>query len=61
MSWTLAVSGAPREVKGNGANLNAQAMGLIKNAKKGGTVSFMVKVKGPDGITRKKSAVYKVG
>lgn len=59
-SWSLSVTGAPREVKGTGSNLSPQAKALIKGVQKGGTVSFMVQVKGPDGVSRKKSGSFKV-
>ena len=59
-SWTLNVTGAPREVKGTGSVLTSKAKSLIKGVQKGGTVSFMVSVKGPDGITRKKSGAFSV-
>lgn len=61
VSWSMSVTGAPREVKGTGSALNSQAKAMIKGVQPGGMVSFMVQVKGPDGIARKKSGTFKAG
>ena len=58
--WTMNLTGAPREVSGTGGALNSQASSMLKNAKKGNTVSFMCTVKMPDGSTKRKSAAFKV-
>lgn len=58
LSWELNVAGAPRPAKGTGNTLNADGISLLKQAKPGSTISFMTMVKGPDGISRKKSGVF---
>jgi gliding motility-associated protein GldM len=60
VSWELNVAGAPRPAKGTGNQLNADASSLLRQAKAGSTVSFMTQVKGPDGIIRKKSGVFRI-
>jgi hypothetical protein len=60
VSWEVNVSGAPRPESGTGQNLTPKAMGLIKQAQKGQTISFMTNVKYPSGNIGKKSAVFKV-
>jgi len=60
VSWEVSVAGAPRPEKGNGASLSSKALSLIKQAKRGATITFMTVVRGPDGKNRKKSAAYKV-
>lgn len=60
LNWELNVAGAPRPAKGTGNVLNADGVGLLKQAKPGSTISFMTQVKGPDGIVRKKSGNYTI-
>jgi len=60
VSWELNVAGAPRPAKGTGNQLTPDATSLLKQAKSGSTVSFMTQVKGPDGIIRKKSGVFRI-
>lgn len=59
-SWEVSVSGAPRPESGSGSRLTPKAMSLIKQAKKGSLISFMTRVTGPDGKTRKKGATFKI-
>lgn len=59
-SWEVSVSGAPRPEKGNGSRLSPRALSLIKQAKSGSLISFMTRVTGPDGKTRKKGATFKM-
>lgn len=60
VSWEVAVAGAPKPERGNGAQLTPKALALIRQANAGSTISFMTIVKGPDGRDRKRSAVFKV-
>lgn len=58
--WTLNLTGAPREVSGNGSTLSSEATSMLRNARSGNTVSFMCTVKFPDGSTKRKGATFKV-
>ncbi|MCH2233020.1 MAG: hypothetical protein MK078_02120 [Crocinitomicaceae bacterium] len=60
VSWTLSVSGAPREAKGNGPTLSQEAKTLLRNAAVGSTVTFMTKVRYPNGDIKRRAAVYTV-
>jgi len=59
VSWECTVPGAARPVMGTGGNISA-ASGLIRAAKPGSTISFICKVVGPDGISRKKGGTFKI-
>jgi gliding motility-associated protein GldM len=58
--YEIAVSGAPRAESGSGPNLSGPALGLIKQARPGATITLMTEVVGPDGITKRSNAVIKV-
>lgn len=60
MSWELNLSGAPRPAKGTGNSIAGEGSALLKQAKPGSTISFMVQVKGPDGGIRKRAGVYRI-
>ncbi|MEX1191577.1 MAG: GldM family protein [Brumimicrobium sp.] len=60
ISWELSVSGAPRPAEGRGSNLNGEAQRLISGAKSGAQITIMTEYKGPDGVTRRKGAVFGV-
>lgn len=60
LKWELNVTGAPRPAKGTGNQLNADGIGLLKQAKPGSMVSFMTEVKGPDGRVQKKSGAFRI-
>jgi gliding motility-associated protein GldM len=59
VSWECNVPGAARPVMGTGGNISA-ASGLIRAAKPGSQISFICKVVGPDGISRKKGGTFKI-
>jgi hypothetical protein len=59
-SWEINVTGAPRPESGSGPSLSPAALGLIKQARPGNTVSIMTTVVGPDGKSRKAGASIKV-
>lgn len=58
LSWEMEFMG--RQVRGNGGNLDAAAQALLKQAKPGQSVSFIVKYKGPDNVQRTGVCVVKV-
>lgn len=60
ISWELNVAGAPRPAKGTGNSIAGEGSALLRQAKPGSTISFMVQVKGPDGGTRKRSGVFRI-
>ena len=60
LSWELNVAGAPRPAKGTGNSIAGEGSNLLKQAKPGSTISFMVQVKGPDGGIRKRSGVFRI-
>lgn len=60
LSWELIVAGAPMTAKGTGAQLDAKGVALLKQAKPGSTITIQTSVKGPDGVTRKKSGSFRV-
>ena len=60
VSWKCIVPGQRSKPKsGTGSNISA-ARSAISQAKPGSTVTFMCKVKGPDGVVKKKSATFKI-
>lgn len=59
-NWEVNVTGAPRPESGSGPSLSPGAIGLIKQARPGNTVSVMTTVVGPDGKARKSGASFKV-
>ncbi len=59
-SWEVNVTGAPRPESGSGPALTPAALGLIKQARPGNTISIMTTVIGPDGKSRKSGASFKV-
>lgn len=60
LSWELNVAGAPRPAKGTGNSIAGEGSALLRQAKPGSTISFMVQVKGPDGGIRKRSGVFRI-
>jgi len=60
VSWKCIVPGQRSKPKsGTGSNISS-ARSAISQAKSGSTITFMCKVKGPDGVIRKKSATFKI-
>jgi hypothetical protein len=59
-AYEVVVSGAPRSAKGTGSALNGDAVGLLKQARAGSTVTIMTDYRGPDGRTLRKNAVIQV-
>lgn len=60
LSWECQVPGASgRPPSGSGGDVGA-ASGLIRAAKPGSQVSFICKVKGPDGIVRTRAGAFKI-
>ena len=60
LSWECQVPGAAgRPPSGSGSNISA-ASGLLRAAKPGSQVSFICKVKGPDGIVRTRAGAFKI-
>ena len=59
-SWEVNVTGAPRPESGSGPSLSPAAIGLIRQARPGNTISIMTTVVGPDGKSRKAGASFKV-
>ncbi|TNE53528.1 MAG: hypothetical protein EP338_10915 [Bacteroidetes bacterium] len=58
LSWEMSFMG--RSVKGVGSRLDAKAQALLKQAKPGSDVSFIVKYKGPDNVQRTGVCVVKL-
>jgi hypothetical protein len=58
--WEINVTGAPRPESGSGPSLSPGALGLIRQARPGNTVTVMTTVVGPDGKSRKSGASFKV-
>jgi gliding motility-associated protein GldM len=58
-SWEVSVSGAPRPVKGQGASI-AAAQSLLKQAPSGAIVQINTRVKGPDGVVRRRNMSFKI-
>jgi len=59
-SWEVNVTGAPRPESGSGTALSSGALGLIRQARAGNTITVMTTVVGPDGKSRKSGASFKV-
>ncbi len=60
VSWKCIVPGQRSKPKqGTGSNISS-ARSAINQAKPGSMITFMCKVKGPDGVVRKKSATFKI-
>ncbi len=60
VSWECTVPGAPgRPPRGTGSNISS-ATSLIMQARPGSTITFMTKVVGPDGVTRKRVGAFKI-
>jgi len=60
LSWELIVAGAPITAKGTGGQLDAKGVALLKQAKPGSTITIQTTVRGPDGVSRKKSGSFRV-
>lgn len=61
LSWEMSVPGNPGpSPKGPGGRLNAKATSLLKQVRSGTIMSIMAKVKGPDGIIRKRGGSWKM-
>lgn len=58
LSWEMEFMG--RQVRGTGGTLDANAVALLKQAKPGANVSFIVKYKGPDNVQRTGVCVVKL-
>ena len=60
VSWECTVPGAPgRPPRGTGSNISS-ATSLIMQARPGTTITFMTKVVGPDGVSRKRVGAFKI-
>jgi hypothetical protein len=59
-NWEVNVTGAPRPESGTGPALSPAALGLIKQARPGNTITIMTTVLMPGGKTRKSGASFKV-
>lgn len=57
ISYKVDVTGAPREAGDTGAKIDG-AKNLMRGVQPGGRVTFMVVVRGPDGINRKKTGTF---
>ncbi len=60
LTWEVIVSGAPFSAKGTGGQLDAKATSLLRQGKKGSTVTIQVSAVGPDNIRRNLSASFKL-
>jgi hypothetical protein len=60
LSWELIVAGAPITAKGTGGQLDAKGVALLKQAKPGSTITIQTTVRGPDGVSRKKSGSFRI-
>lgn len=60
VSWEVSVNGEEKWVVGNGASLTNEALDLIRQAASGDKITFMTIIRGTDGKTRKRSAVFTV-
>jgi gliding motility-associated protein GldM len=61
VSWEMSVPGSPvAPPKGQGGQINAAAINLLKQAKPGTVIGFMTEVKGPDNLIRKKGGSFKI-
>ena len=54
------IEGAIRSTKGPGGVLSTEALNMLKVAKSGTRVSYLLKVKGPDNIVRNISGNFKI-
>ena len=59
ISWEVQIPGAVGTPQGSGGNISA-ASNLLRVAKPGSQVSFICKVRGPDGVTRTKGGTWKI-
>jgi hypothetical protein len=59
-SYEVNVTGAPRPESGSGPALSPGALGLIRQARAGNTITIMTTYVGPDGKSRKSGASFKV-
>lgn len=59
-SWEVIVPNAPITVKGTGSQLTPQAISLIKQAKKGTTITILTKTLGPDNVLRNVNGVFRL-
>jgi len=60
LTWELVVAGAPITAKGTGNVLDAKGVALLKQAKPGSMITLQTTVRGPDGVSRKKSGSFRV-
>lgn len=60
LTWELIVAGAPITAKGSGNQLDAKGVALLKQAKPGSMITIQTTVRGPDGVSRKKSGSFRV-
>ncbi len=60
LTWELVVAGAPITAKGTGSVLDAKGVALLKQAKPGSLITLQTTVRGPDGVSRKKSGSFRV-
>jgi hypothetical protein len=59
-TYEVNVTGAPRPESGSGPALSPGALGLIRQARAGNTITIMTTYVGPDGKARKSGASFKV-
>ena len=60
VSWDVNVTGAPRAVTGRGPVLSEQAMGMIRQAKRGQLITIFMEYKTPGGKVFRQSGSFKV-
>lgn len=60
VSWEASVSGAPRPARGNGSNLDGEALRMMSNAQPGSLITIVTQYKDPSGAVKRQNAVYTV-
>ena len=60
LSWKMTVEGAQRSITGSGKKLSTEALTLLRAARSGSVVSYLLKVKGPDGTTRNVTGTFTI-
>lgn len=60
VSWKMSVQGAVRSVSGETNKLSPAASTLLNAARSGSIVSYLLRVKGPDGITRNVTGTFTI-
>ncbi|MCJ8292187.1 MAG: hypothetical protein HRT58_20085 [Crocinitomicaceae bacterium] len=59
-SWEMSVQGAVSAKKGTGHKLSTDALNLLLAARSGSIVSYLLKVKGPDGVIRNVTGTFTI-